>query len=57
VLNVQKAEKDELLDKQVQQKQELLKETDQTNQVIQQMKGKESELMANIRRTALWPTG
>ncbi len=53
VLNVQKAEKDELLGKQVQQKQELLKETDQTNQVIQQMKGKESELMANIEKNRI----
>lgn len=52
-LNVTKAQKDELLNKQVQQKQELVKETDQTNQVVQQLKGKESELMANIEKNRI----
>lgn len=49
-LNAQKAQKDELLSQQVQQKQELLKETDQTNHVIQDLKGKEGELMKAIEK-------
>jgi murein hydrolase activator len=48
VLKVQKAQKDELLNKQVEQKQQLQKETDETNKVMQELKGKESELMKNI---------
>ena len=49
-LNAKKAEKDELLTTQVQQKEVLLKETDQTNQVIQDLKGKENELLKNIEK-------
>jgi septal ring factor EnvC (AmiA/AmiB activator) len=52
-LSITKAQKDELLNKQVLQKQDLMKETDQTNQVIQQLKGKESELKANIERNRI----
>jgi septal ring factor EnvC (AmiA/AmiB activator) len=49
-LNATKAQKDELLITQVQQKEALLKETDQTNQVIQDLKGKESQLMKDIEK-------
>ena len=52
-LNVTKAQKDELLGKEVQQKQELLKETNQTNDVINQLKGKEKELMNNIEKNRI----
>ncbi len=55
-LNNIKAEKDKLLTDQVQQKEVLLKETDQTNQVINDLKGKENELLKNIeknRQTAM----
>jgi murein hydrolase activator len=50
VLNYQKAQKDELLTSQMQQKQELQKETDQTNQVVKDLKGREKELVANVER-------
>jgi septal ring factor EnvC (AmiA/AmiB activator) len=50
VLNVQKKQKDELLNTQVQQKQVLVQETDMTNKVMQELKGKESELMRNIEK-------
>lgn len=50
VLNYQKAQKDELLTSQVQQKQELQKETDQTNQVVKDLKGREKELVANVEK-------
>ncbi len=52
-LNVTKAQKDELLGKEVQQKQELQKETNQTNDVINQLKGKEKELMSNIEKNRI----
>jgi len=50
VLNAEKAQKDELLNTQVQQKQKLIVETDQTNQVIQTLKGKEGELMKEVEK-------
>lgn len=50
VLNTQKTEKSMLLTAQEQQKQELVKETNQTNQVAQELKGREKELMADIAR-------
>ena len=54
-LHAEKAQKDELLTSQQQQKQVLLQETNITNQVMQDLKGKESELLKQIesnRRTA-----
>lgn len=50
VLNNQKTEKSLLLTAQEQQKQELVKETNQTNQVAQELKGREKELVADIAR-------
>jgi septal ring factor EnvC (AmiA/AmiB activator) len=50
VLNSQKAQKDELLNSQVQQTQVLKKETEETNQVVQELKGKEKELVGNIEK-------
>lgn len=50
VLNYQKAQKDELLTSQMQQKQVLQKETDQTNQVVKDLKGREKELVANVEK-------
>ncbi len=50
VLNAEKAQKDELLVNQVQQKQVLVKETDEQNKVIQDLKGKESQLLKEIER-------
>ncbi len=50
VLNSQKAQKDELLSSQVQQTQELKKETEETNHVVQELKGKEKELVSNIEK-------
>lgn len=52
-LNVTKAQKDELLGKQVQQKQELMKDADETNQTINQLKSRESELMRNIEKNRI----
>jgi len=49
-LNEQKAQKDELLNTQVQQKQKLMVETDQTNKVIQELKGQEGELMKEAEK-------
>jgi septal ring factor EnvC (AmiA/AmiB activator) len=49
-LNAEKTQKDQLLNTQVQQKQVLLKETDQTNQVINDLKSKESKLLADIEK-------
>jgi septal ring factor EnvC (AmiA/AmiB activator) len=49
-LNTEKAQKEELVQTQVQQKQELLKETDQTNLVINELKGKEGKLMKDIEK-------
>ena len=48
VLNAQKAQKDELLASQLQQKQVLVKETTETDNVIKQLKGREGELMKEI---------
>jgi murein hydrolase activator len=50
VLNAQKAQKDELLASQLQQKQVLVKETSETDNVIKQLKGKEGELMKEIEK-------
>ncbi len=50
VLNAEKAQKDELLTSQVQQKQVLVKETDEQNKVIQDLKGKESQLLKEIEK-------
>jgi septal ring factor EnvC (AmiA/AmiB activator) len=50
VLNTEKAQKDELLSTQMQQKQVLQKETDETNHVVQELKGKEKELVSNIEK-------
>ena len=50
VLNAEKAQKDELLVSQVQQKQVLVKETDEQNKVIQDLKGKESQLLKEIEK-------
>lgn len=49
-LNAEKTQKDQLLNVQVQQKQVLLKETNQTNSVVQDLKSKEGKLMADIER-------
>ncbi|GAA4463138.1 peptidoglycan DD-metalloendopeptidase family protein [Nemorincola caseinilytica] len=49
-LNAVKTEKDQLLNTQVQQKQVLQRETDQTNQVVQDLKTKESKLLADIEK-------
>jgi murein hydrolase activator len=49
-LNTQKAQKDERLNSEVQEKQSLVKETDLTNQVMNELKGKESELIRNIEK-------
>jgi septal ring factor EnvC (AmiA/AmiB activator) len=50
VLNAEKAEKDDLLSTQIQQKRVLISETDQTNKVIQDLKGKESQLLKDIEK-------
>ncbi len=49
-LNAVKTQKDQLLTVEVQQKQVLMKETDQTNQVVQDLKSKESKLLADIEK-------
>lgn len=49
-LNAVKTEKDQLLNTQVQQTQVLRRETDQTNQVVQDLKSKESKLLADIEK-------
>ena len=49
-LNQEKSQKDQLLNTQVQQKQVLVKETNQTNQVIQDLKGREKDLMKDIEK-------
>jgi septal ring factor EnvC (AmiA/AmiB activator) len=49
-LNQEKQQKDQLLNSQVQQKQVLVNETNQTNQVIQDLKGKEKDLMKEIEK-------
>jgi murein hydrolase activator len=50
VLSTQKKQKDELLSSQEEQKQKLLNETNQTNAVMQELKGKESELIKSIEK-------
>ncbi len=50
VLNQQKAQKDERLTTEEQQKQNLLNETNETNKVMQELKGKEGELIRNIEK-------
>jgi murein hydrolase activator len=50
VLNTEKQEKDKLLNTEVEQKKVLIEETDHTNRVIQDLKGKESELLKNIEK-------
>ncbi len=50
VLNAEKAQKDELLVSQIQQKQVLVKETTETDQVVKELKGKEGELMKEIEK-------
>lgn len=50
VLNNQKTEKDKLLSTEEQQKAVLQSESDETNAVVRQLKGKEKELAANIER-------
>ena len=52
-LNQTKAQKDKLLENEVLQKQDLQKATEQTNTVIEQLKGKESELRANIEKNRI----
>lgn len=53
VLSTQKKQKDQLLNSQEEQKQKLLNETNQTNAVMQELKGKESELMKNIEKNKI----
>lgn len=48
VLNTEKAQKDELLNTQEQQKQVLQQETIETDKVVQDLKGREKQLMAEI---------
>jgi len=50
VLNTQKQQKDELLTTQEQQKQVLQKETSETDKVVQDLKGQEKQLMAEIEK-------
>ncbi|MBS1688710.1 MAG: peptidoglycan DD-metalloendopeptidase family protein [Bacteroidetes bacterium] len=50
VLNNQKNQKDQLLSTQVQQKQVFEKETNETNEVVKDLKGQEKQLMAEIER-------
>jgi len=49
-LKTEKAQKDALLTTQEQQKQELEKDADLTNQVMQELKGKEGDLMKEIEK-------
>jgi septal ring factor EnvC (AmiA/AmiB activator) len=49
-LNQEKNQKDKVLDVQMQQKQVLVKETEQTNQVVNDLKGKESQLLRDIEK-------
>ncbi|MBE2289035.1 MAG: peptidoglycan DD-metalloendopeptidase family protein [Chitinophagaceae bacterium] len=50
VLSEEKTKKDQVLNAQVQQKQILQRETEQTNQVVQDLKSKESKLLADIEK-------
>jgi len=49
-LNSQKAQKDELLTSQVEQKKVLEKETNETNAVVKDLKGQEKQLIAEIEK-------
>lgn len=49
-LNQEKNQKDKLLDVQVQQKKVLVNETEQTNKVVSDLKGKESQLLRDIEK-------
>ncbi len=53
VLTNVKQQKDKLLDTEEEQKKVLLQETDHTNQVIQELKGRESELLSNIEKNRM----
>lgn len=53
VLNSEKQQKDRLLDTEEEQKKVLLQETDHTNQVMQELKGRESELLSNIEKNRI----
>ncbi|OSZ82371.1 hypothetical protein CAP35_03625 [Chitinophagaceae bacterium IBVUCB1] len=48
VLNAEKSEKDMLLSTEEKQKQEIQKETNETNAVVKELKGREKQLMAQI---------
>lgn len=50
VLNTEKAQKDQLLATQQEQKQVLQNETNETNKVVKDLKGREKELMADIEK-------
>jgi septal ring factor EnvC (AmiA/AmiB activator) len=49
-LNTEKAQKEELVTTQVQQKQQLQKDAEQTNEVMQELKGKEGKLLKDIEK-------
>lgn len=50
VLNTQKSQKDVLLSAETQQKMVILKESDETNSVVKELKGREKELMGEIEK-------
>ncbi|WP_276133107.1 murein hydrolase activator EnvC family protein [Polluticoccus soli] len=50
VLNSERTQKDMLLTAEMQQKQVLQKETDETNDVVKELKGREKELVTSIER-------
>lgn len=50
VLNSAKSQKDVLLTAEMQQRTELQKESDETNRVVKDLKGKEKQLLANIAK-------
>ncbi|RYE25610.1 MAG: peptidase M23 [Sphingobacteriales bacterium] len=50
VLNTAKSQKDVLLTAEMQQRSELLKESDETNKVVKDLKGKEQQLLGNIEK-------
>lgn len=50
ILSQEKIKKDERLNSEQEEKQNLVKETDITNKVVQELKGKESELIKNIEK-------
>lgn len=53
VLNSEKQQKDKLLNTEEEQKKYLIEETDHTNRVIEDLKGKEGELMKNIEKNRM----